>query len=291
MTELLTQRFDHIFYTGNSTVGRLIAHAAADHLTPITLELGGKSPAWVDDDARLNQVARRIVWGKYLNAGQTCVAPDYILTTPDRVEPLTTAMRQAITDMFGEDPSQSPDYGRIVNDRHHARLVSLLNGADIAIGGESEAATRYLAPTVVHAPAPGASLLDPTYMREEIFGPILPIVPVPDVDAAIDYIVARDKPLALYVFTPSAKTRTAFVERTSSGGVGLDTPMLQAGIATMPFGGVGASGTGAYHGQYSIDTFSHRKTVVRKPHRLDMLTFAQPPYTPAKRKIAASSAR
>ncbi|GEK85439.1 aldehyde dehydrogenase family protein [Microbacterium aerolatum] len=290
-TELLSHRFDHIFYTGNSVVAKVISRAAAHHLTPVTLELGGKSPAWVDDDAHLDQVARRIVWGKFMNAGQTCVAPDYILTTPDRVDSLTTALRRAITDMLGEDPSQNDDYGRIVNDRHFARLAGLLADAEIAIGGEQDARTRYLAPTVVHAPAPRALDAEPAYMREEIFGPILPIVPVTDADAAIAYVAARDKPLALYVFTGSATTRAAFIARTSSGGVGLDTPMLQAGIAELPFGGVGASGTGAYHGQYSIDTFSHKKTVVRKLHVLDTLRFAQPPFTPAKRKIAAKTTK
>ncbi|MEV8135413.1 aldehyde dehydrogenase family protein [Microbacterium aurantiacum] len=290
-TELLTHRFDHIFYTGNGAVARVISRAAAEHLTPVTLELGGKSPAWFDDDAHLDQVARRIVWGKFMNAGQTCVAPDYILTTPDRVEPLTAALGRAITDMLGDDPAQNPDYGRIVNDRHYARLAALLDGADIVTGGQRDASSRYLAPTIVHAPAPGANQTEPDYMREEIFGPILPIVPVNDVDAAIEYTTARDKPLALYVFSASVTTRAAFISRTSSGGVGLDTPMLQAGIPDLPFGGVGASGMGAYHGQYSIDAFSHRKTIVRKPHMVDTLHFAQPPFTPAKRNIAAKTVK
>ncbi|MFE5291383.1 aldehyde dehydrogenase family protein [Isoptericola sp. NPDC056618] len=288
-TELLRQRFDHIFYTGNGTVAKIVAHAAAEHLTPVTLELGGKSPAWFDDDAHLDQVARRLAWGKFLNAGQTCVAPDYVLTTPDRVDALTAALQRAITDMYGADPAASDDYGRIVNDRHFTRLTGYLEGADVAVGGEHHADDRYIAPTVVHAPGPPHTTEEPAYLREEIFGPILPILPVAGVDAAIDYIAARDKPLALYVFSDSAATREAFVAHTSSGGVGLDAPMLQAGIAELPFGGVGASGMGAYHGQYSVDTFSHRKTVVRRPHPLDTLRFAQPPFTTAKRRIAERS--
>lgn len=290
-TALLAQRFDHIFYTGNGTVARIVSRAAAEHLTPVTLELGGKSPAWVDDDRHLDQVARRIVWGKFMNAGQTCVAPDYVMTTPGRVEALIDALRRALTEMFGDDASVSPDYGRIVADRHLDRLVSYLDGADVVIGGTHDRADRYLAPTVVIAPPlrPGAD--EPAYLREEVFGPILPILPVRDVDEAVRYISARDKPLALYVFSGSAATRAAFVDGTSSGGVGLDVPMLQAGVAGLPFGGVGESGSGAYHGRYSVDTFSHQKSVVRKPHLLDTLRFAQPPYTPLKQRIAASAVK
>ncbi|MFJ4620331.1 aldehyde dehydrogenase family protein [Streptomyces sp. NPDC088812] len=188
--------------------------------------------------------------------------------------------------MFGADPARSPDYGRIVNDRHLARLTAHLDGASIAFGGQHSAADRYLAPTVVHAPSPTRTAPEPTYLTEELFGPVLPIVPVSSADAAIEYVVSRDKPLALYDFSASAAVRHAFVTRTSSGGVGLDVPMLQAGVRDLPFGGVGASGMGAYHGQYSIDTFSHRKPVVRKPHVLDTLRFAQPPFTEAKQRVA-----
>lgn len=288
-TEVLRQRFDHILYTGNGTVARVVARAAAEHLTPTTLELGGKSPVWFDDDAHLDQVARRLVWGKFLNAGQTCIAPDYILTTPDRVGALTGALRTAISTMYGDNPADSHDYGRIVNARHFDRLVGYLADQEPAVGGRHDADTRYIEPTVLHAPAPDDG--EPTYMTEEIFGPILPIVPVSGVDAAINYIRARDKPLALYVFTGSEETREAFVSRTSSGGVGLDAPMLHAGVPDLPFGGVGPSGMGAYHGQYSVDTFSHLKTVVQKPHALDSLRFAQPPFTTMKRSIARSGAR
>ncbi|RSM64785.1 aldehyde dehydrogenase family protein [Actinoplanes sp. ATCC 53533] len=290
-TELLEQRFDHIFYTGNGRVGRVVLHAAAEHLTPVTLELGGKSPAWFDDDAHLDQVARRIAWGKFLNAGQTCVAPDYVMTTPDRVGPLTRAITRAVTDMFGADPIASPDYGRIVNAQHHARLTSYLEGADVAHGGQADPATRYLAPTLVHLPLPSPGAVgESPLLTEEIFGPILPIVPMTTPEAAIDYINAHDKPLALYVFSASRATRARFIERTSSGGVGIDVPLLQAGVEALPFGGVGASGMGSYHGRYSFETFSHRKPVVRRLHALDTLGFAMPPFTAAKRRIAARSA-
>lgn len=285
-TELLRQRFDHIFYTGNGHVGRIVMRAAAEHLTPVTLELGGKSPAWFDDDAHLEQVARRIAWGRFLNAGQTCIAPDYVMTTPDRIAPLAAALERAVTDMLGPDPARSPDYGRIVNERHHARLMSALEGADVLFGGRADAATRYIAPTVVRVPAADAAL-----MTEEIFGPILPLVPMPSAEAAIAHVRAHDKPLALYVFSPSRRTREAFVAGTSSGGVGLDVPLIQIGAPQLPFGGVGASGMGAYHGRWSFDTLSHLKPVVRRRHALDTLFLIRPPFTRIKKRFAAFLAR
>ncbi|MBF4161363.1 aldehyde dehydrogenase family protein [Nocardioides acrostichi] len=285
-TALLEQRFDHILYTGNGAVARVVARAAAEHLTPTTLELGGKSPVWFDDDEHLEQVARRLAWGKWLNCGQTCVAPDYVMTTPGRVDALTRALQAAVDAMFGEDPRTSPDYGRIVSERHHARLVDALDGAAIAFGGQHDANQKYLAPTVVHARLDD----DTAVMTEEIFGPILPIVAVPDADAAIRHILGRDKPLALYVFSADPATRQAFVERTSSGAVGLDVPMLQAGMHSVPFGGVGQSGAGAYHGEFSLRTFSHLKPVVHKPHRPDTLRAAMPPYGRVKRFLAARGA-
>ena len=281
-TELLAQRFDHIFYTGNGAVGRIVLRAAAEHLTPVTLELGGKSPAWFDDDAHLDQVARRIAWGKFLNAGQTCVAPDYVMTTPDRVAPLAAAIGRAVTEMHGADPSRSPDYGRVVNARQHARLTAALEKADVLVGGQVDAETLYIAPTVVRASAD-----DETLMTDEIFGPILPIVAMPSVDAAIAHVNAHDKPLALYVFTASARTRRAFVTRTSSGGVAIDAPLIQISAPQLPFGGVGASGMGAYHGRYSFDTFSHVKPVVRRGHALDTLALARPPFTGLKKRFAS----
>lgn len=296
-TVLLRQRFDHIVYTGNGRVARIVLKAAAEHLTPVTLELGGKSPVWFDDDAHLESAARRIAWAKFVNAGQTCIAPDYVLTTPERVGPLTDALRRAVEDLYGSDPAASPDYGRIVNERQHARLVGLLDGADIAFGGTHDAATRYLAPTVLHAPQvrPGQSpgdADDPTpAMRDEIFGPILPIVPVASVEDAIAYVNAGDKPLALYLFSASRRRRAEVIARTSSGAVGVDVGLLHAAASGLPFGGVGPSGMGAYHGAVSFRTFSHLKPVLRKPLRPDTLRFVQPPFSDLGRALARRMVR
>ncbi|MFC8527177.1 aldehyde dehydrogenase family protein [Nocardia sp. NPDC057227] len=288
-TELLRQRFDHIFYTGSGRVGRIVARAAAEHLTPVTLELGGKSPVWFDDDAHLAGAARRIAWAKFTNAGQTCIAPDYVLTTPDRVAALTAAIGAEVTRMWGEEPARSPDYGRIVNDHHHARLLGYLAEGEIAFGGQHDVATRYLAPTILHvgqAPDARSDEDGRAVLTEEIFGPILPIVVVDSAQAAVDHINAGEKPLAMYVFAGSAATHELFVAATSAGGVGQDVAFLQAGVPGLPFGGVGESGMGAYHGEYSVRTFSHLKPVLRKPYALDALGVTMPPFTPWKRRIA-----
>ncbi|PWD49897.1 aldehyde dehydrogenase family protein [Serinibacter arcticus] len=291
-TALLAERFDHIVYTGNGRVARIVARAAAEHLTPTTLELGGKSPAWFDDDAHLEQAARRIAWAKFSNAGQTCIAPDHVLTTPDRVAALTAAIERAVRDLWGQDPASSPDYGRIVSDTHHARLVGYLDQGRVAFGGDHDAATRFLAPTVLQMsqPTDPAASRDgedvPAVLREEIFGPVLPIIPVPSASAAIDYVNAGDKPLALYVFSASAATSRAFVQGTSSGTVGLDVALLQAAAPELPFGGVGESGSGSYHGQASFDAFSHLKPVLRKPLELDTLRIAQPPFSGRRGRVA-----
>ncbi|WP_439657481.1 aldehyde dehydrogenase family protein [Lentzea sp. HUAS TT2] len=281
-TELLTQRFDHIVFTGSGTVGRIVMRAAAEHLTPVTLELGGKSPAWFDDDAHLDQAARRLVWAKFTNAGQTCVAPDYVMTTPDRIPALVDALRRAIEDLWGTDPRASEDYGRIVNERQFDRLVSLLDGTNVVVGGEHDRAERYLAPTVVTlsggrlAVGPDA---DHPVLRDEIFGPVLPVVAVDSAEQAVEVVNNWDKPLALYVFTSSARTRRLFEQRTSSGAVVHDAGLIHVAASGLPFGGVGASGIGAYHGHHSWRAFSHLKPVLRKPLALDTLRLAQPPYT------------
>ncbi|MFF9373066.1 aldehyde dehydrogenase family protein [Streptomyces griseoluteus] len=259
-TALLAQRFDHIFYTGNGTVGRVVMRAAAEHLTPVTLELGGKSPAFVDRDTDLDVVADRLARGKFLNAGQTCVAPDYVLTDPDTAPALEAALVRAVQGIYGADPAASPEYGRIVNERHFDRLSGLLDSGRVAVGGDSDRTAKYIAPTVLADVAPDAPV-----MREEIFGPILPIVTVPDLDAAVDFINDRDKPLALYVFTDSDTTRDRIAAETSSGGLGHGLPLAHLTVSDLPFGGVGESGMGSYHGRYSLDTFSHRKAVLNKP--------------------------
>ncbi|MFJ5731619.1 aldehyde dehydrogenase family protein [Streptomyces paradoxus] len=259
-TALLAERFDHIFYTGNGTVGRIVLRAAAEHLTPVTLELGGKSPAFVDRDTDLAVVADRLARGKFLNAGQTCVAPDYVLTDPETAAALEPLLADAVKALYGSDPAASGEYGRIINERHFDRLTGLLDSGRTVVGGTSDRAAKYLAPTVLADVAPDAPV-----MREEIFGPILPIVTVPGLDEAIDFINDRDKPLALYVFTESDGTRHRFAAETSSGGLGYGLPLAHLTVSDLPFGGVGESGMGNYHGRYSIETFSHRKALLEKP--------------------------
>ncbi|MER5549785.1 aldehyde dehydrogenase family protein [Streptomyces sp. CG4] len=259
-TALLAERFDHIFYTGNGTVGRIVMRAAAEHLTPVTLELGGKSPVFVDQGADLDVVADRLARGKFLNAGQTCVAPDYVLTDPETAAALESALVRAVQALFGTDPAESPEYGRIVNERHFDRLSALLDSGRVAVGGESDRTAKYIAPTVLADVDPKSPV-----MREEIFGPILPIVTVAGLDEAIGFINDRDKPLALYVFTESAATRARIAAETSSGGLGYGLPLAHLTVSDLPFGGVGESGMGSYHGRYSIETFSHRKAVLEKP--------------------------
>ncbi len=280
-TALLEQRFDHIFFTGNATVGRVVARAAAEHLTPVTLELGGKSPVLVDADADLDVAARRIAWGKWLNAGQSCVAPDHVLVEAGVALELTERIEAATRDFFGADPQTSPDYGRIVNDRHFERLAALTDddGHRVVLGGQRDAGERYLAPTLVDRVVDGAAV-----MADEVFGPILPILPVADIDEAISRVAGHDKPLALYAFTRSAATAARIVERTSSGGVCLNGTMFQFAIPNLPFGGVGASGFGSYHGRAGFDTFSHHKPVLAKAGRPDFNP-AYPPMTGRKEKL------
>jgi len=278
-TALLAERFDHIFYTGNGTVGRIVMEAAAKHLTPVTLELGGKSPCIVDQHTDLDVAARRTIWGKFFNAGQTCVAPDYLLVHQAIEDALLTRMKQTLLEFFGDDPSKSADYGRIVNERHHRRLMKLLPGSgEVFTGGVGDEEGRYIAPTILrNVPA------DAPVMADEIFGPILPVLKVRDIDEAIARVNARAKPLALYLFTNDEEVQKRVLERTSSGGVTVNHTLVHLTVPSLPFGGVGASGMGAYHGKFSFETFSHRKSVLIKPTWLDP-KFFYPPYDEAKRK-------
>jgi aldehyde dehydrogenase (NAD+) len=259
-TALLAERFDHVFYTGNGTVGRIVMRAAAEHLTPVTLELGGKSPVFVDRDTDLDVVADRLARGKFINAGQTCVAPDYVLATPETAAALETALVRAVDALYGTDPAASPEYGRIINERHFDRLSALLDSGRVVTGGGSDRTGKYIAPMVLADVDPKSPV-----MQEEIFGPILPIVTVSGLDEAIDFINDRDKPLALYVFSESGETRDRIAAETSSGGLGYGLPLAHLTVSDLPFGGVGESGMGNYHGRYSIETFSHRKAVLDKP--------------------------
>ena len=280
-TELLEERFDHIVFTGSGQVGRIVMRAAAEHLTPVTLELGGKSPTFVDGTMDPGVVARRIAWGKFTNAGQTCIAPDYVLVTPQARGALLAALADAVEEFFGQDPRRSPDLGRIVNAAHHERLVGLLDGhgGQVVVGGQHDAADRhYLAPTVIADVDLGAPI-----MQEEIFGPILPVLTVADVDAATAFVREREHPLALYVFSSDEQVQQTFEERTTSGGMTIGAPLLHIAAHDLPFGGVGASGMGAYHGLASIEEFSHRRSVLSKPAGPDTLALVYPPHPRWKR--------
>ena len=275
-TALLEQRFDHIFYTGNGVVGRIVMAAAAKHLTPVTLELGGKSPAIVDRRANVRIAARRIAWGKWTNAGQTCVAPDYVLVDDAVKDQFLAELASAVTEFFGPDPQQSVDFGRIVDDRHFARLSAYLTDGTVFLGGSTDAATRYIAPTVlVDVPD------DAPVMQEEIFGPVLPVFGVPSLHAAIERVNAGDKPLALYVFSEDSTATEQVLRETSSGGACVNATLMHLGAPELPFGGVGESGMGAYHGKEGFDVFSHAKAVFDRPTRPDP-SLSYPPYTKRK---------
>jgi aldehyde dehydrogenase (NAD+) len=280
-TALLENRFDHVFFTGSTAVGRVVMTAAAKHLTPVTLELGGKSPTIVAADADLAVAARRIAWAKFLNAGQTCIAPDYILAEASVRDELVDRIGAAITEFYGSDPSSVEDYGRIVNERHHERLTGLVadSGGRVACGGEADVSTRYLAPTIVVDPDVGSGL-----MQEEIFGPVLPVLAVDSIEDAIAFVNDRPKPLALYIYSRSAEIADRVLSRTSSGGACVNHSVVHILPETLPFGGVGPSGMGAYHGKAGFDVFSHHKSVVRKPTFPDP-KMLYPPYTGWKDKI------
>ncbi|MEW6776023.1 MAG: aldehyde dehydrogenase family protein [Bdellovibrionota bacterium] len=265
---LLRERFDHIFYTGNGAVARLIMKAASENLTPVTLELGGKSPCLVDRDADLEITARRIALGKWMNAGQTCIAPDYILAHHEIADALVEKLGQTIREFYGSDPQKSPAYARIVNEHHVERLSRLLQGTDIAHGGKVDLSTRYVAPTVLKNVSSDAPV-----MQEEIFGPLLPVLPVRDMGEAVAFVRERPKPLALYLFTRNRAVEERVLADTSSGGVSINHTVLHAGNPNLPFGGVGPSGTGAYHGRRTFQTFTHEKAVLKKPFRWDWRFF------------------
>ncbi|MCA4133797.1 aldehyde dehydrogenase family protein [Arthrobacter sp. M4] len=278
-TALLAERFDHVFFTGGHDAARAVMRAAAENLTPVTLELGGKCPAYVADSRNLAQTATRIAWARFMNAGQTCVAPDYVMAEPALLDSLERELKLAITRLFGSDPASSASYGRIVDARHFDRLSSLVDRTTVVHGGQREAATRYFAPTLVRPDAEDA------VMKEEIFGPILPLVAVNGQDEAIRHINTGPKPLALYLFGAASETRRAFAERTSSGALNYDVPAAHLSVPGLPFGGVGGSGMGAYHGEHSVRTFSHERSTLNKPLRPDTLRFAYPPYNAVKESV------
>ena len=276
---LLDEAFDHIFFTGSVGVGRLVMEKAARHLCPVTLELGGKSPCIVARSADIPLAARRIAFGKFLNVGQTCVAPDYVLCAAGLEQPLAVALRGAVQGFFGPDALALPDYNRIVNEKHFRRLRGLLEGQDIAFGGRCDESTLRIEPTVLLNVPPESPV-----MQEEIFGPILPILTVPNVEGAIRFISARPRPLALYLFTRSKADERAVFARCHFGGGCVNDTIIHLATHEMGFGGVGQSGMGSYHGKRSFETFSHEESIVKKALWLD-LPFRYRPYTKEKERI------
>ncbi|XP_048483649.1 aldehyde dehydrogenase, dimeric NADP-preferring isoform X3 [Plutella xylostella] len=278
-TELLKQKFDYIFYTGGTNVGRIVYQAATKHLTPVTLELGGKSPVYIDNTVDINITAKRVLWGKYINAGQTCIAPDYVLCNKETQEKFLEAAKKVLKEWYGEDAQKSPDFCRIVNSRHFGRLQSILDTdkSKVAIGGKYDLQDKYIEPTIIANVKPGDKV-----MEDEIFGPILPIVPVENAYEAIKFINEREKPLVMYLFTADKKIQDSFVKNTSSGGMCVNDTMMQMGVDTLPFGGVGNSGIGAYHGKATFDTFTHKKSCLVKnfsPIGEKLASGRYPPYS------------
>ncbi|MDZ7958928.1 MAG: aldehyde dehydrogenase [Aulosira sp. DedQUE10] len=262
---LLAEKFDYIFFTGGTTVGKIVMEAAAKNLTPVTLELGGKSPCIVDTEINLEHTVKRITWGKFLNAGQTCIAPDYILVNKKIKINLVAALKKCIKEFYGDRPASSPDYARIISQKHFDRLANLLKNGEVIVGGETNPEERYIAPTLID----NVSLED-AIMQEEIFGPILPIIEYSDITEAIAFINSRPKPLALYLFSQNKNLQKRILQETSSGGVCINDTVLHCGVPSLPFGGVGDSGIGSYHGKASFDTFSHRKSVLQNSFLLDL---------------------
>lgn len=271
-SELIHSDFDYIFFTGSVAVGKIVMAAAAEHLTPVTLELGGKSPTIVDEKAHIELAAKRIAWGKFLNAGQTCIAPDYVYVHEKIAVQFKLALKKHITAFYGESVINSPDYGRIVSPKHYDRLKMLIEEDKVFTGGQMDAETLYIEPTVLENVT-----WDNPVMADEIFGPILPILTYNDLNQVIEEINSHAKPLALYLFTQSKKVEREVLTRTSSGGVAVNDTITHIISPHLPFGGVGHSGMGAYHGKYSFYTFSHQKSVVKKTNAFD-LKLVYPPY-------------
>ncbi|WP_283591430.1 aldehyde dehydrogenase [Clostridium butanoliproducens] len=271
-TELLNQKFDYIFFTGSVPVGRVVMEAAAKHLTPTTLELGGKSPCIVDNDVDIKTTAKRIVWGKFLNAGQTCVAPDYVYVHKDVKALLIDSMIYYIKEFYGKNPKESKDYPRIIDSKQFDRLIGYLKDGSIEFGGDFDKEQLYIAPTILNNIAFNSSI-----MQEEIFGPIMPILEFESLDDVIDVVNSRPKPLALYFFSKSESSIKKILNYTSSGGVCINETIMHVASLYLPFGGVGESGMGKYHGRASFDTFTHYKSVVKKGFSIDV-PLRYPPY-------------
>ncbi|WP_037572159.1 aldehyde dehydrogenase [Spirochaeta cellobiosiphila] len=263
--KLIDLAFDHIFFTGSTAVGKVVMKAASEHLTPVTLELGGKSPVIVDKTAKLKYAAQKILWGKFNNAGQTCIAPDYVLVEDSIKEEFLHILPQVVRDFYGEDPRKSPEYGRIISERHHERLIRLMESSTVLTGGKYNRSDKYLEPTLLYPVE-----WDTPIMEEEIFGPLLPILSFSDLDDAIRQVRFRPTPLALYMFSESKQNQRKVVESLSFGGGGINTTILHVASHYLPFGGVGQSGMGSYHGKAGFDNLSHYKSLLYQPSWLDI---------------------
>ncbi|MFT5278127.1 MAG: aldehyde dehydrogenase (NAD+) [Glaciecola sp.] len=263
-TELLSQAFDKYFYTGGEHVGRIVMMAAAKHLAPVTLELGGKSPCIVDGATNLEVAVRRIVWGKWMNAGQTCVAPDYILIEEEYLADFSQRLIAEIKKQYGTKVAENKDYGKIINQRHCSRLINYLDGLNIIHGGKHNVEQRFIEPTVVVQPAANSAL-----MQEEIFGPILPILTFKTKQQMLDSVTSRPKPLAAYVFTSNGKFEAEVIEQVCAGSICINDTNIFFANHNLPFGGVGASGMGQYHGKSGFDSFSHKKSVMKRSFKFD----------------------
>jgi aldehyde dehydrogenase (NAD+) len=278
-TDLLTLPFNHIMYTGNGQVARIVMTAAAKHLTPVTLELGGKSPVYIDESADLDITAQRIAWGKWMNAGQTCIAPDYLLINEKLLEPLTLALKTQIKAMFGEEPKDSESYGRVINQRHCQRIANYFTDGEIFTGGESDIESCYIAPTIVINPP-----LDSPLMTDEIFGAILPIVTIESFDKAKAFVKQREKPLSAYIFSRNTQQVDQWINEISAGMQCINDVIMFNAVPDLPFGGTGHSGMGQYSGKAGFDNFSHLKSVLKRPFLKDLpVRFA--PYSKLKLQI------
>ncbi|CAO3621116.1 unnamed protein product [Cunninghamella blakesleeana] len=278
-TALLSHKFDHIFYTGSPRVGKIIMTAAAKHLTPVTLELGGKCPAIVTEDASIDNVAQRIAFGKLFNGGQACVAVDYVLIHESKLNAFIDAFGKTVKKWFGDNPKQSKDFARIITETHFnhvSRLINERQSGDIVLGGEVDRAERYIAPTLIA----NIKYTESVLMEEEIFGPVLPILAFKHIDEAISYVNKKHPPLALYIFSKDKKTTDRILETTQSGGVLINDTLMHQNEYCLPFGGTGNSGMGNYHGEKSIETFTHERSIMKKKQLMEFsLRVRYPPYT------------
>ena len=280
ITKLLSLRFDYIFFTGSVRIGKIVMEAASKNLTPVTLELGGKSPVFVDENFDVRLAAKRIAWGKFLNNGQTCIAPDYVLVHESRKLALIEELKAVIHEHYGENIKENPDYGRIINEKQAERLAKILESDKdlVVFGGDFDIEQRYIAPAILDLGKLGdASVSESAAMADEIFGPILPIVSYENLDEAVDKVRDGEKPLAMYIFSKNKEYIGSVKSRISSGNITINDTVKHVSIDSLPFGGVGHSGMGSYHGKYSIETFSHRRGVYRNKARFNIKQIA-PPY-------------